>query len=81
MSNIIQILERVLGQSTPKSKGNHSFNCPFCKHHKQKLEIHPETQNWHCWVCGTKGKSLFTLLKRLDVKPYILTELSAAIPT
>ncbi len=80
MSNIIQILERVLGQSTPKSKGNHSFNCPFCKHHKQKLEIHPETQNWHCWVCGTKGKSLFTLLKRLDVKPYILTELSAAIP-
>lgn len=80
MSNIIQILERVLGQSTPKSKGNHSFNCPFCKHHKQKLEIHPETQNWHCWVCGTKGKSLFTLLKRLDVKPYILTELSTAIP-
>jgi len=80
MSRIIQILESVLGHSTPKSKGNHSFNCPFCKHHKQKLEIHPETQNWHCWVCGTKGKSLFTLFKRLDVKPYILSELSAAIP-
>jgi len=79
-SSIIQILERVLGQSSSKSKGNHAFHCPFCKHTKQKLEIHPETQYWHCWVCGTKGKSLFTLLKRLAVKPSLLKELATYLP-
>jgi len=80
MHRVIQILERVLGSSTPKSKGNHSFHCPFCRHHKQKLEIHPDTESWHCWVCGVKGKSLFTLLKRLDAKSHILSELAAALP-
>lgn len=80
VGDIVRILESVLGASTHKSKGNHAFNCPFCKHSKQKLEIHPETQYWHCWVCGTKGKSLFTLLKRLNVKTSLLEELASKIP-
>lgn len=77
---VIQLLERVLGQSSAKSKGNYAFHCPFCRHSKQKLEIQPDTQHWNCWVCGTKGKSLFTLFKRLDVKKHFYTELASVIP-
>lgn len=79
-SGVVQLLERVLGQSSPKSKGNYAFNCPFCRHSKPKLEIQPESQHWNCWVCGTKGKSLFTLFKRLDVKQHLYNELASVVP-
>lgn len=80
VTEIIQLLEGLLGQSTVKSKGNHAFHCPFCNHKKKKLEIHPETQNWNCWVCGTKGKSLFTLLKRVNAKEHYFNTLKELVP-
>lgn len=61
------LLREVLGEFSFKSKGNISFFCPFCKHYKQKLEVHPERGQWNCWVCGTKGKSLYALFRRLQV--------------
>ena len=49
-------------------KGNElAFYCPFCNHHKQKLQVNTETQKWHCWTCNSGGKKLTSLLKRLDV--------------
>jgi DNA primase len=74
MENIIllNLLESVLGKSKPTSKGNHSFHCPFCNHHKPKLEINCQTNEkkenpWHCWVCNTKGKTIKTLFKNLKI--------------
>ena len=67
---LLNLLESVLGKSKPTSKGNHSFHCPFCNHHKPKLEINLQTNEkkenpWHCWVCNTKGKTIKTLFNKL----------------
>ena len=69
---LLNLLESVLGKSKPTSKGNHSFHCPFCKHHKPKLEINIQTNEkkenpWHCWVCNTKGKTIKSLFKALKI--------------
>jgi DNA primase len=49
-------------------KGNElAFYCPFCNHHKQKLQVNTETQKWHCWTCNSGGKKLTSLLKKLDI--------------
>lgn len=78
--DLLKLLESVLGVSLQKSKGNYAFHCPFCNHNKKKLEIHPETQYWNCWVCGTKGKSLFTLFKRVNAKDHHFTRLGELLP-
>ncbi len=69
---LLNLLESILGKSKPTSKGNHSFHCPFCNHHKPKLEINLQTNEkkenpWHCWVCNTKGKTIKTLFKALKI--------------
>lgn len=80
VSSLIKLLESVLGRSSQKSKGNYAFHCPFCNHSKQKLEIQPETQYWNCWVCGTKGKSLYTLFKRVNAKDHYFERLGELLP-
>ena len=67
-SNIVTTtLSNVLG-SYLTLKGNElAFYCPFCNHHKQKLQVNTETQKWHCWTCNSGGKKLTSLLRKLDV--------------
>lgn len=77
---VLPLLEKVLGPGVPKSKGNYAFHCPFCHHSKAKMEIHPETHNWHCWVCGSKGKSLVTLFKRTGAHQAYIQELYQYVP-
>ena len=67
---LLVLIESVLGKGTPTSKGNYAFKCPFCSHHKNKLEISLRTtakkENfWHCWVCDTKGKYIRSLFKQV----------------
>jgi DNA primase len=69
---LINLLETILGKSKPTSKGNHSFHCPFCNHQKPKLEVNIITNEkkenpWHCWVCNTKGKTIYSLFKAIKV--------------
>ncbi len=69
---LLVLLESVLGASNKTSRGNYAFKCPFCKHHKNKLEINCVTdekkQNpWHCWVCEAKGKTIRSLFKSIKV--------------
>jgi DNA primase len=64
---VISTLSNTLG-SYSVLKGNElAFYCPFCNHHKQKLQVNTETQKWHCWTCNSGGKKLTSLLKKLDV--------------
>ena len=64
-SVIISILDDVLGVGTSLRGNEQAHHCPFCHHHKKKLQINLNTQQWHCWVCDAKGKKIQTLLKRL----------------
>ena len=69
---LLVLIESVLGKGTITGKGNYSFKCPFCNHHKNKLEINLNTNSkkenlWNCWVCKTKGKSINLLFKKLKI--------------
>ena len=66
-STIIGILDETLGVGTSLKGNEQAHHCPFCHHHKKKLQINLDTQQWHCWVCDAKGKKITSLLKRLHV--------------
>jgi hypothetical protein len=60
---LVATLNSVLGNGKKTSKGNFAYHCPFCNHHKPKLEVNlTESEKgehpWHCWVCDKRGKSL-----------------------
>jgi DNA primase len=81
---LLILLESVLGSGSKTSKGNYAFKCPFCQHHKNKLEINCVTNEksenpWHCWVCEVKGKTIKSLLKQLDSPPNKIAELNMII--
>ena len=66
-NKVILTLSNALG-SYSNLRGNElAFYCPFCNHHKQKLQVNTETQKWHCWTCNSGGKKLTSLLRKLDV--------------
>jgi DNA primase len=64
---VINILDDVLGPGTSLKGDEQAHYCPFCHHHKKKLQVNLQTQQWHCWVCDAKGKRIQRLLKRLHV--------------
>lgn len=73
---VLSILQPILGtyrKSThTRDRQNYAFFCPFCRHYKQKLEIDIVSGNWHCWTCDAKGKTPYSLLKRLSASRIIL---------
>ena len=66
--SLIALLESVLNKSKTTSNDNIAFNCPFCNHHKKKMEIDIVTQHWHCWVCNAAGRKLAVLFRKLNVQ-------------
>ena len=66
--SLIALLESVLNKSKTTSNDNIAFNCPFCHHHKKKLEIDIVTQYWHCWTCNAAGRKLAILFRKLNVQ-------------
>ena len=68
---LVSLMDSVLGKGKQTSRGNYAYHCPFCKHHKPKMEVN-FTENkkghnpWHCWVCNTRGKTIPNLLKRIE---------------
>jgi len=65
---LVNIVNSVLGVGKPTARGNQAYTCPFCYHHKPKLEINFDDSvkgnPWHCWVCNKKGTNLVVLLKQ-----------------
>ena len=87
-NGLLILLESVLGKSQVTSKGNVAFFCPFCNHHKRKLEVQLNTNAkkenpWHCWTCpassSSKGKTISSLFKKLKVPSNKLDELKLLI--
>ncbi len=83
---LINLVNSVLGVGKRTSKGNQAYHCPFCNHHKPKLEIN-FTENkeginpWNCWVCNTKGKKLYYLFKKLKASSEKFQELGKLTKT
>lgn len=63
---VLSTLQSVVGTSEQAKDDNFKFYCPFCNHRKKKLEVNLSSQKWNCWVCNTRGKSIYSLLKRLN---------------
>lgn len=69
---LLSSVETVLGRSQKKARNNYAFHCPFCNHRKMKLEVQMVTNDkgenpWECWVCHTRGRTIYSLLKQLRV--------------
>ncbi len=65
-------VENILGKSQKRARDNYAFHCPFCNHRKPKLEINMATNEegknfWECWVCKTRGQSIYSLVKQLKL--------------
>ena len=74
---LLSILNSLIqSNGTDGGKNELLYYCPFCNHHKQKLQVNVITQQWHCWVCDAKGKSIFSLAKKLKAPKSVFTELS-----
>ena len=72
---VINILDETLGTGSSLKGDEQAHHCPFCHHHKKKLQVNLETQQWHCWVCDAKGKRISSLLRRLHVDSHKLQKL------
>ena len=67
---LVNLVNSVLGSGKSTARNNYAYHCPFCHHHKPKMEVNltenREGQNpWHCWVCDKKGKTIYQLFKQL----------------
>jgi DNA primase len=81
---LVNLVNGVLGTGKRTARGNQSYTCPFCHHHKPKLEVN-FTENteginqWACWACGKKGKTIRSLFKQVQVDASYFQELSKLI--
>ena len=80
--SLIALVNSVLGTGKPTSRGNCAYHCPFCNHHKPKLEINfnenEKGENpWHCWSCDKKGKKVYQVFKSITLSPELIADLKS----
>ena len=83
---LIALVNSVLGTGKPTARGNYAYSCPFCNHHKPKLEINfTENQKgenpYHCWACDKKGRKIAQVFKQKTASPEKMMELRALVKT
>jgi DNA primase len=79
---LVATLNSVLGTGKSTARGNFAYHCPFCNHHKPKLEVNltenPKGEHpWNCWVCSKKGKKLSNLFKAIGAPADKLKEVKS----
>jgi len=83
---LIALVNSVLGTGKSTARGNYAYHCPFCNHHKPKLEVN-FTENkkgenpWHCWACDRKGKKIYQIFKHIQVPSNTMAELRSIVKT
>ena len=81
---LVNLVNSILGKGKRTARGNQAYTCPFCHHHKPKLEVN-FTENkqgnnpWQCWVCGKKGKTIKSLFKQIKVDASYFQELGKLV--
>lgn len=81
---LISLVDSVLGSGNKTARNNKAYKCPFCNHHKLKLEINfsgnDKGENpWHCWVCNKKGKKIATIFKQIGASSDKMAELNSLV--
>jgi DNA primase len=81
---LVNLVNSVLGSGKRTARGNQAYTCPFCHHHKPKLEVNftenKEGNNpWNCWTCGKRGKTVRSLFKQIQVDASYFQELSKLV--
>ena len=87
---LVNLVNSVLGSGKQTARNNYAYHCPFCHHHKPKMEVNltenREGKNpWHCWVCDKKGNTLYQLFRLIkapiekisEAKPDIIFHFAA----
>jgi DNA primase len=59
----VKLLKSVLGNFS-KVGEERLFYCPKCNHHKPKLSVNLEKDNFKCWICDYKSTSIYRLIRR-----------------
>ena len=81
---LVTLVNSVLGSGNPTARNNYAYNCPFCNHHKPKLEVNltenKEGKNpWHCWACNVKGTSVYQLFKKIKAPSNKISEVQSLV--
>ena len=58
-----KIITDILGYYNRKGE-EHLYHCPFCDHHKKKLSVNFQKGYFKCWVCDTRGKNLYRIVRK-----------------
>lgn len=59
----LDILKNVL-QFSHRLRDEHLFYCPYCNHHNPKMSVNVEKNVYKCWVCDTRGKDIWRVIRR-----------------
>ena len=83
---LVTLVNSVLGSGKATARNNYAYHCPFCNHHKPKLEVNltenREGKNpWHCWACNVRGTTIYNLFKQLKTDVSKFTELKSLVTT
>ena len=81
---LVTLVNSVLGSGKPTARNNYAYHCPFCHHHKPKLEVNltenREGKNpWHCWACDARGTTVYQLLKKTNASSDKIAEANSLI--
>mgnify|MGYP003141321205 FL=1 len=58
-----KIISDILGYYSRRGE-EHLYHCPFCDHHKKKLSVNFQKGYFKCWVCDTRGKNLYRIVRK-----------------
>jgi len=57
-----KILTDILG-SYHRKGDEFLYACPYCDHHKKKLSVNFAIGAFKCWVCDTRGKNIYRIVR------------------
>ena len=63
MEEKLRIVKDILG-GYRQSSNEFLFHCPFCGHHKKKMSVNFAINAFKCWICDTRGKNIYRLVRK-----------------
>ena len=58
-----KIISDILGYYSRRGD-EHLYACPYCDHHKRKLSVNFDKGFFKCWVCDSRGKNLYRIVRK-----------------